>query len=156
MASFESLKTLEAWWWTRDLSSIAVKVKGNLDLQVACFPFEGNSCPPLLLITAFCEAAFSWLKAGLENVVVVHCKRGMARTGLMISCLLLHLKVCASSKGFLWGYWFYLWCRIAWLFTKISYLQKCSVWFDSWYSSSLLRKTQWTITTRNDVWIVKA
>lgn len=73
-----------------------------LSLQVACFPFQTNNCPPLQLVSAFCEAVHTWLKAGLENVVVVHCKGGMARTGLMISCLLLHLNVrsslVASSK----------------------------------------------------------
>lgn len=66
---------------------------------MAFFSFEGNSCPPLLLVTAFCEAASAWLRGGLENVVVVHCKRGLARTGLMISCLLLHLKVCGKIKS---------------------------------------------------------
>jgi protein tyrosine/serine phosphatase len=33
----------------------------------------------------------------IENVVVVHCKAGMARTGLMISSLLLYLKVNLSN-----------------------------------------------------------
>ena len=77
--------------------------KESLGLQVACFPFKGNNCPPLQLVSAFCEAAYAWLKAGLENVVVVHCKGGMARTGLMISCLLLHLKVRESPHYFLLG-----------------------------------------------------
>ncbi|KAG0564540.1 hypothetical protein M758_8G115300 [Ceratodon purpureus] len=66
--------------------------------KVACFPFQGNNCPPLQLVSAFCETAYSWLKAGLENVIVVHCKGGMARTGLMISCLLLHLKFFPTAE----------------------------------------------------------
>jgi hypothetical protein len=61
--------------------------------QVASFPFDDHNCPPLQLVAAFCQSAYSWLKGDLENVVVVHCKAGMARTGLMISSLLLYLKV---------------------------------------------------------------
>lgn len=61
--------------------------------QVACFPFDDHNCPPTQLIISFCQSAYSWLKQDIENVVVVHCKAGMARTGLMISSLLLFLKV---------------------------------------------------------------
>jgi phosphatidylinositol-3,4,5-trisphosphate 3-phosphatase/dual-specificity protein phosphatase PTEN len=60
---------------------------------VACFPFDDHNCPPIQLIISFCQSAYSWLKEDIENVVVVHCKAGMARTGLMISSLLLFLKV---------------------------------------------------------------
>ena len=61
--------------------------------QVACFPFDDHNCPPTQLIISFCQSAYLWLKEDIENVVVVHCKAGMARTGLMISSLLLYLKV---------------------------------------------------------------
>jgi phosphatidylinositol-3,4,5-trisphosphate 3-phosphatase/dual-specificity protein phosphatase PTEN len=67
-------------------------------MQVASFPIDDNNCPPLQLVSSFCESAYTWLKAGLENVVVVHCKAGMARTGLMISCLLLFLKVYTKTS----------------------------------------------------------
>ncbi|CAI0405725.1 unnamed protein product [Linum tenue] len=60
--------------------------------KVACFPFDDHNCPPLQLIPLFCQSAYSWLKADIQNVVVVHCKAGMGRTGLMICCLLLFLK----------------------------------------------------------------
>lgn len=74
--------------------------------QVACFPFDDHNCPPIQLIASFCRSAYSWLKEDILNVVVVHCKAGMARTGLMICSLLLFLKVsfcCQSIKleGFL-------------------------------------------------------
>lgn len=73
-------------------------------LQVASFPFDDHNCPPIQLIISFCQSAYSWLKEDIENVVVVHCKAGMARTGLMISSLLLYLKV---KKLFLLGLpWF--------------------------------------------------
>lgn len=61
--------------------------------QVASFPFDDRNCPPIQLIVSFCKSAYSWLKEDIKNVVVVHCKAGMARTGLMICSLLLFLKV---------------------------------------------------------------
>ncbi|KAI7990274.1 Phosphatidylinositol 3,4,5-trisphosphate 3-phosphatase and protein-tyrosine-phosphatase PTEN2A [Camellia lanceoleosa] len=60
--------------------------------KVASFPFDDHNCPPIELITLFCQSAYTWLKEDILNVVVVHCKAGMARTGLMISNLLLFLK----------------------------------------------------------------
>ena len=60
---------------------------------MACFPFDDHNCPPIQLVISFCHSAYSWLKEDIENVVVVHCKAGKARTGLMISSLLLFLKV---------------------------------------------------------------
>ncbi|CAN4112167.1 unnamed protein product [Withania somnifera] len=66
--------------------------------KVACFPFDDHNCPPIQLIILFCQSAYSWLKEDIENVVVVHCKAGMARTGLMISSLLLYLKFFPTAE----------------------------------------------------------
>ncbi|XP_059445141.1 phosphatidylinositol 3,4,5-trisphosphate 3-phosphatase and protein-tyrosine-phosphatase PTEN2A-like [Corylus avellana] len=66
--------------------------------KVASFPFEDHNCPPIQLIKSFCQSAYSWLKEDIENVVVVHCKAGMARTGLMISSLLLFLKFFPTAE----------------------------------------------------------
>ncbi|XP_010922080.1 phosphatidylinositol 3,4,5-trisphosphate 3-phosphatase and protein-tyrosine-phosphatase PTEN2A [Elaeis guineensis] len=66
--------------------------------KVACFPFDDHNCPPLQLIISFCQSAYSWLKEDIENVVVIHCKAGMARTGLMISSLLLYLKFFPTAE----------------------------------------------------------
>lgn len=66
--------------------------------KVASFPFDDHNCPPIQLITLFCHSAYSWLKEDIENVVVVHCKAGMARTGLMISSLLLYLKFFPTAE----------------------------------------------------------
>ncbi|OVA15894.1 Phosphatase tensin type [Macleaya cordata] len=66
--------------------------------KVACFPFDDHNCPPIQLIKSFCQSAYSWLKEDIENVVVVHCKAGMARTGLMISSLLLFLKFFPTAE----------------------------------------------------------
>ncbi|KAG8368416.1 hypothetical protein BUALT_Bualt15G0043200 [Buddleja alternifolia] len=66
--------------------------------KVASFPFDDHNCPPIQLIISFCRSAYSWLKEDIENVVVVHCKAGMARTGLMISSLLLYLKFFPTAE----------------------------------------------------------
>lgn len=66
--------------------------------KVACFPFDDHNCPPIQLIISFCHSAYSWLKEDIENVVVVHCKAGMARTGLMITSLLLFLKFFPTAE----------------------------------------------------------
>ncbi|WOK93642.1 hypothetical protein Cni_G02342 [Canna indica] len=60
--------------------------------KVASFPIDEHDCPPMQLIVSFCGSAKSWLQQDVDNVVVVHSKVGIARTGLMISSLLLYLK----------------------------------------------------------------
>jgi hypothetical protein len=47
--------------------------------------------PPLAMIQQFCADAAAWLAADPVNVVVVHCKAGKGRTGIMICSLLLYL-----------------------------------------------------------------
>ncbi|KAL0738355.1 hypothetical protein Bca4012_014565 [Brassica carinata] len=66
--------------------------------KVASFPFDDHNCPPIQLIPSFCQSAYTWLKDDIQNVVVVHCKAGMARTGLMICCLLLSLKFFPTAE----------------------------------------------------------
>lgn len=66
--------------------------------KAASFPFEDHNCPPIHLVSSFCQSAYTWLKADLDNVVVVHCKAGLGRTGLMISSLLLYLKFCSTAE----------------------------------------------------------
>lgn len=68
------------------------------DGVVATFPFEDHNCPPLRLLPAFCASAKSWLSQAMDNVVVVHCKAGKSRTGLMVCCLLLHLGYYKTAK----------------------------------------------------------
>ena len=70
---------------------------GRFGGLVACFPFDDHNCPPLRLIRPFCESAKAWLAGGLERVVVVHCKAGKSRTGLMVCALLVHIGFCASA-----------------------------------------------------------
>jgi hypothetical protein len=64
----------------------------NFSGQVASFPFYDHNCPPLALIPAFCNSAYTWLNEGPDHVIAVHCKAGKSRTGVMVCCLLLHIK----------------------------------------------------------------
>eukprot|EP00960_Hanusia_phi_P021878 648446-Hanusia_phi.AAC.3 len=57
--------------------------------QVQRIPFEDHAPPLMSEMVQFCEEASSWLQAHPNNTIVVHCKGGKGRTGLMIAALLL-------------------------------------------------------------------
>jgi phosphatidylinositol-3,4,5-trisphosphate 3-phosphatase/dual-specificity protein phosphatase PTEN len=63
------------------------------DSRVQTFGFPDHNPPAFELIRQFCIHASEWLGANTENVVVVHCKAGKGRTGLMICALLVHTGV---------------------------------------------------------------
>ena len=68
------------------------------DGKVASFPFDDHNCPPLRLIHSFVESAKAWLRQSMNNVVVIHCKAGKSRTGLMICCLLIYLNYADTAE----------------------------------------------------------
>eukprot|EP00735_Rhodelphis_limneticus_P014826 TRINITY_DN8923_c0_g1::TRINITY_DN8923_c0_g1_i1::g.24719::m.24719 TRINITY_DN8923_c0_g1::TRINITY_DN8923_c0_g1_i1::g.24719 ORF type:complete len:133 (+),score=11.80,sp/Q8T9S7/PTEN_DICDI/52.31/6e-44,Y_phosphatase3/PF13350.1/1.5e-05,DSPc/PF00782.15/0.00021,Y_phosphatase/PF00102.22/0.0016,PTPlike_phytase/PF14566.1/0.0025,CDKN3/PF05706.7/0.0057,Y_phosphatase2/PF03162.8/0.0084 TRINITY_DN8923_c0_g1_i1:305-703(+) len=72
--------------------------------RVARFPFDDHCPPPMDLMRAFCEDAAAFLTADPRHVVAVHCKAGKGRTGLMVSCLLLHLGHFHSARDALRWY----------------------------------------------------
>ncbi|KAH8556160.1 putative phosphatidylinositol-3,4,5-trisphosphate 3-phosphatase [Umbelopsis sp. PMI_123] len=59
----------------------------------ATFGFKDHNAPALRTVIQFCEDASDYLAQHPENVVVVHCKAGKGRTGVMVAALLLKLKV---------------------------------------------------------------
>ena len=65
--------------------------------RVAHFPFEDHHVPPLEVLTAFAQSAKAWLDQNENHVVVVHCKAGKSRTGLMVCTLLVHSGVAANA-----------------------------------------------------------
>lgn len=63
----------------------------HLSVAVQQYPYDDHQTPPLAMVQQFCADAAAWLAADPVNVVVVHCKAGKGRTGIMICSLLLYL-----------------------------------------------------------------
>jgi len=61
------------------------------------FPFDDHNPCPFELLPRICEAIHAWLGADERHVAAVHCKAGKGRTGLMVSCLLVYLRVVGSA-----------------------------------------------------------
>ncbi|KAI8072797.1 protein-tyrosine phosphatase-like protein [Gongronella butleri] len=61
------------------------------------YAFDDHQVPTLDLMNRFCTDAARWLDADNENIVVVHCKAGKGRTGLMIAVLLLYTNVASTA-----------------------------------------------------------
>lgn len=64
--------------------------------RVSCFPFFDHQACPLQMIFDLCRDVETYLAEDPQNVVVIHCKAGKGRTGLMITCWLLFSQTCAS------------------------------------------------------------
>ena len=71
-------------------------LEAHFDLVVR-YPFNDHNSPPLEMIRLFCEDVIEYLKESPENVVAIHCKAGKGRTGLMICCLLQHMRPSMSA-----------------------------------------------------------
>eukprot|EP01100_Stratorugosa_tubuloviscum_P004103 TRINITY_DN200_c1_g2_i1.p1 TRINITY_DN200_c1_g2~~TRINITY_DN200_c1_g2_i1.p1 ORF type:complete len:377 (+),score=137.40 TRINITY_DN200_c1_g2_i1:21-1151(+) len=61
--------------------------------RVGVYPFDDHNAPPFELIFNFCKDVEEWFNQHEKNVVVVHCKAGKGRTGLMICCWLIYSKI---------------------------------------------------------------
>lgn len=59
--------------------------------RVAHFPFPDHHACPLEMIPRFIEHATAFIAGDDRRVVVVHCKAGKGRTGLLACCLLMKL-----------------------------------------------------------------
>ncbi|CAF1114506.1 unnamed protein product [Adineta steineri] len=53
------------------------------------FSFEDHNPPTIKMILAFCQHADAQLKAMTDRTLVIHCKAGKGRTGVMSCCFLL-------------------------------------------------------------------
>lgn len=69
--------------------------------RVRCFPFLDHQACPLALMSAFVKDAKEWIAGAPEHVVVIHCKAGKGRTGIMACCLLLEIEpsLCGSAAA---------------------------------------------------------
>ena len=70
----------------------------NSFFKQAIFPFKDHEAPPLNLMKDFCEDAKTFLEEDEKNIIAVHCKAGKGRTGTMICCLLMYMKVFETSN----------------------------------------------------------
>eukprot|EP00210_Caulerpa_lentillifera_P001057 g1020.t1 len=66
--------------------------------EVVHFPLKDQQAPPLTMVASFCDNAEKWLLSHRRNTVVVHCKAGKGRTGMMICALLMHMGICEGPK----------------------------------------------------------
>jgi hypothetical protein len=65
--------------------------------QLLHLPFDDHQVPALAMVQTLCVDAAAWLATHPDNVVLIHCKAGKGRTGVMICCLLLYLSVNAPQ-----------------------------------------------------------
>lgn len=68
----------------------------HLFANVACYPFDDHNPCRFEMIQRFCDDVEVWLGGDPERVAAVHCKAGKGRTGLLVSCYLMHSGVCAT------------------------------------------------------------
>ena len=67
-------------------------------VAVVRMPFDDHNAPPLQLMFDFCKDCEEWMAKDDENVVAVHCKAGKGRTGVMISCWLIHTRTFVDAE----------------------------------------------------------
>lgn len=79
-------------FWVYNLCSERYYDSSVFDGRVTRYPFDDHNPPHFDMIRAFCEEASAWLNSDEQNIVVVHCKAGKGRTGVMICALLLHMR----------------------------------------------------------------
>ena len=85
-------------YWVYNLCSERSYEPISFDNRVSCFPFDDHNPPKFDLIRRFCVEAANWLENDPENIVVIHCKAGKGRTGVMICSLLIHMRTFSRAS----------------------------------------------------------
>lgn len=65
--------------------------------RVKHFSIEDHNVPSLQMMTTFCDDAAAWLDTKAEHIVVLHCKAGKGRAGMMACMLFLRMGFSASA-----------------------------------------------------------
>ncbi|XP_073230713.1 tensin-3-like isoform X8 [Porites lutea] len=71
----------------------------KLNHQVLDFGWPDHLAPPLERLCSIIKSIDSWLKSDPAHVVVVHCKGGKGRTGVVIAAYMHFSKICSSPQA---------------------------------------------------------
>lgn len=71
----------------------------KLNHQVLDFGWPDHLAPPLERLCSIIKSIDSWLKSDPNHVVVVHCKGGKGRTGVVIAAYMHFSKICSSPQA---------------------------------------------------------
>ncbi|CAH0515456.1 unnamed protein product [Peronospora belbahrii] len=66
--------------------------------RIKHFPIEDHNVPTFQMMILFCEEAAAWLDASDRHVVVLHCKAGKGRAGMMACMFLLRMGYAATAS----------------------------------------------------------
>ncbi|XP_078621910.1 tensin-3-like isoform X38 [Branchiostoma floridae x Branchiostoma japonicum] len=66
--------------------------------DVLDFGWPDHHAPPLERLCSICKSMDSWLNSDPNHVVVVHCKGGKGRTGVVIAAYMHYSNICASAE----------------------------------------------------------
>lgn len=66
--------------------------------RVDSYPIMDHNVPSLELMVDFCERAYTWQNTHEQNVLVLHCKAGKGRTGIMLCAYLIYTGRCSSVE----------------------------------------------------------
>lgn len=78
-------------YWVYNLCSERSYDKSVFEDRVSVYPFEDHNPPKFDKIRQLCIHAKDFLDKDPENIVVIHCKAGKGRTGVMICSLMIHM-----------------------------------------------------------------
>ncbi|XP_046860146.1 tensin-1-like isoform X2 [Xenia sp. Carnegie-2017] len=71
----------------------------KLNHQVLDFGWPDHLAPPLERLVSICKSIDSWLKSDPQHVVVVHCKGGKGRTGVVVASYMHYSKQSESPEA---------------------------------------------------------
>ena len=71
---------------------------GYIVLKVLDFGWPDTLAPPLERLCNICKSIESWLNSSSKNVVVLHCRLGLSRLGVVIAAYIDYCNVCTRCS----------------------------------------------------------